>query len=436
MKRLSFGILLVVASLRLSAQPSPASTMQQSILSVFEARVVASGAVAANSSVLVNTITPVSANLTNAAVTSANASLPGVSATSWIAIAGLFAGVGQTVSLASDGVLNWLFNANSTVTIPGVTGTAYYYNDNCPKGSGGASPEILSANCLAAIRASWVGVDNAPNYAVTCEGPGSSSKVGSCTFICTGSVYCGGKDGEPQKIESRLITNGTAPKTLSLHDAVSSISSIDAAKPVSPSVVASIVNNAWSAAASSPGYAGTPYTAPITVEEVAAVQATSSSWPTVGDLIQETSAPAGVTASNVAATYTLPGANVALSPSTGAGISTAPSTSTTVPVTAGGTATVNVSVDLGPNPGVSAPGLESTPTAVMILAPIIGLMPTLKNFSVPSHSAVCPTPAFSFFGSQQTIEAHCTLLEPVRPTMSAVMAVIWVGVALFIILSA
>lgn len=426
-------LLLMVCCTQLSAQTSPASVMQRAILAVFEARMVSTGAVAANSPTFVNTITPVSANLTTAAVTSAGTTLPGVSATSWVAIASFFAGVGQTISLTADGLLNWFFNANGTVTIPGVVGSAYYANDNCPQGVGGATPDALAASCQAAIRASWAGVINAPTYSVTCEAPTTLYSGGFCTFVCSASLYCGGKDGEPMRLPGRLVTNGTAPRTMSLHDAVSSVNSLDAAKPVSPSTVASLVNSAWSAAAASPGYVGVPYTNPITVEEVVAVQAASSSWPTVGDLIQETSAPAGVTAANVAATYTLPGANLA---SSGPDSSTAPSVPVTVPVVPGGNATVNVSVDLGPSPGVLAPGLESTPTASMILSPIVGLLPTLKNFVVPSHSAVCPTPSFSFFGSQQTVDAHCTLLEPVRPTMSAVMAVIWIAIALFIVLSA
>ena len=82
------------------------------------------------------------------------------------------------------------------------------------------------------------------------------------------------------------------------------------------------------------------------------------------------------------------------------------------------------------------PSINNTPTAQQIFAPLTGLMPTLKNFVVPSHQSTCPTPQFDMFGRSILMDGHCKVLEPVRPTLFSVMAFVWLMVGTVIILRA
>ena len=125
--------------------------------------------------------------------------------------------------------------------------------------------------------------------------------------------------------------------------------------------MADTINKAWQKAAMDPTYQGVPYSYsdPVTAADVSAWQASNpASYPTVQDLLSQ-----------------------AVNPATGSVPVTAPGTGTvTPPVTNPGTGTtVNVTLDLGPNPGIQTPGLEATPTGSQILAPLMNMMPGLKE---------------------------------------------------------
>lgn len=185
--------------------------------------------------------------------------------------------------------------------------------------------------------------------------------------------------------------------------------------PASPALVAQAANNAWQSAASQPGYQGLPFQAsnPVTTADAQAWQAANpSSYPTVGDMLSPAVNPSTSAVSQPVAPGTVanPGTN------------TAPANTP--------------QVNLGTDPVVPLPTLEGTPTGQMILAPILSLFPDLKSFVVPSHSAECPKPTLNLFGRALLLDGHCTLLETVRPTLYAVMAAVWLVIALFIILAA
>ena len=55
----------------------------------------------------------------------------------------------------------------------------------------------------------------------------------------------------------------------------------------------------------------------------------------------------------------------------------------------------------------------------MILEPILDLMPDLRAFQVPAHSASCPQPSYSVFGRDFRLESHCELLERYRSLIEA-----------------
>ena len=92
-------------------------------------------------------------------------------------------------------------------------------------------------------------------------------------------------------------------------------------------------------------------------------------------------------------------------------------------------------IDLS-HPNVGPPELEKPPTGYEIIKPILDLMPSLRNFAVPSHSGACPRPSFSAFGETYTFTSHCELIEPLRSTFQSVMFVVYAIVAVFIILGA
>lgn len=225
---------------------------------------------------------------------------------------------------------------------------------------------------------------------------------------------------------------GSAQQYASLDAAVSGITAQDKAKALSPEALARVVDSAWARAASQPGYQGLPYsvTQPVTPAEVSAWQNENPTQnPTLGDLLVPAVAP-GTVAVPISPDVTVsPNPN----PDPGTGEPTpAPAGTTNVNV-------VNVPtvrVEWGADPGISAPSLEQAPTASAILTPLLNLMPSLRNFAVPAHNSVCPKPSFSMFQKQIVMEAHCAVLDDVKPTLYAIMGFVWLMLAAFIILRA
>jgi len=205
---------------------------------------------------------------------------------------------------------------------------------------------------------------------------------------------------------------------------------------LSDATLAQIANNAWQTAAAQPGYTGLPYvmTSPVTASDVAAWRPTASPTdvPTIDDLTRP--------ASNVGTSTVTISTTVQPSSTTNPTPTPTPTPTTSSNVSVVNTPNVNVvnkvSVDLGTDPSVSSPILEATPTAQMILNPLLNLFPSLRSFVVPSHSAECPKPSIALFDRSLVMDGHCTLLESIRPTLYAVMAFIWVLIALFIVLAA
>jgi hypothetical protein len=205
--------------------------------------------------------------------------------------------------------------------------------------------------------------------------------------------------------------------------AIANIPDSELSKPLNPVILAAAANKLWQTAAAQPGYSGLPYdtTNPITAADVATWTATNPTLaPTVADAIAPVSSSATAPFSTNAAIPIPANPGTSANPATSAG--TNPSTQ---PLQ-----------NLGSDPGIGFPTLESPPTAQMILNPLLNLFPDLKTFVVPSHNSVCAKPSMTLFGKTLVLDGHCTLLESVRPTLYAVMAAVWLMVALFIILAA
>jgi hypothetical protein len=233
-------------------------------------------------------------------------------------------------------------------------------------------------------------------------------------------------NGNPCKKYNTGVSTSSTDLTntkVSQASAISSLSSAQLSKPVDYAAMATLVNSLWQKAAADPSYAGVPYssTQPITASEVQAwAAANSGAYPSVRSLT---------------ATVVDTATDLAPSTSTSTDTQVAPAVSPTAS-SATNTGQQNPTLNLGPDPNIAPPTLETTPTASQILAPIIGLLPSLKNFTVPAHSGECPKPAFDAFGKHFVMDSHCAMFEQNRSALTGFMLLAFALVAIFIVLSA
>lgn len=198
-------------------------------------------------------------------------------------------------------------------------------------------------------------------------------------------------------------------KAYALNDAASKLQTPDLNTRADPELLAAIANKIWQQAAQQPGYAGAPYDVanPVTAADVLSdIAAGVYPHPTVADLL-----------SMVAAT-----------------LQTAPRldpTAQPVEVTES-----TAKVDLGPDPGITQPTLETVPSGNAIVAQVMGLLPSLSGFTMPAHTSTCEAPTFSFFNSTQTMQPMCDLLEQQRALLSTIFSAAWGIVSLLIVLKA
>lgn len=97
-------------------------------------------------------------------------------------------------------------------------------------------------------------------------------------------------------------------------------------------------------------------------------------------------------------------------------------------------------IDLGPNPNISSPVLETTPTADSILAPVFNLMPDLRAFTLPAHASTCPVAVIDLrsyrSGWNWTVNGHCNMINDNAAIISAALLLCWSLSAVFIVLRA
>ncbi len=391
-------------------------------------------------------------------------------ATSW-AGAAVFAGVGALLAalpqpLADGSVDQWTVNPDGTVTITGnpqvaggsvsspfgalTTGAPEYWTECQSYGPGCVVGSSLSAAAQALAQAvsnstyDWV-VDE-------CATPGVSS--GSCVlhayhhdgggdagtstdsfykFGANGQVYSGtscssGMSWAPGSTQGGCLAYAPynppvqTQSNVMLDTAISSLPSSDQALPVGSPWMADLTDALWQDAASQSGYQGLPYPAdnPVGSADVGTIQSVDpSSYPSVGDLVA-------------------PGADGSSS-SSGTGSSTSPygvsdpsAASTPAATNPGSGAQVN----LGPDPGIGSPTLESIPTAAQILAPLLNLLPDFRSYAMPAHTGTCPQPSFSWAGSTYTWTKHCELIEQNRSLITQAFVVAFSLAAALIVLTA
>jgi hypothetical protein len=377
--------------------------------------------------------------------------LAGVTAPAWASVA-LFIGVSAVASyginLALDSLVNWAFRGDQkldTGAIPQIVKT----NTSLTSGGGYWSATFTSKGTAYAGDGEALARQAAVNNRVqaglgvtdiTCVSAASALQP---YFQCGGGwayayYYSAGSpatcvagayslQGQCKNYDFLQPAPIPAKTGTSIGTAVSDIPTQDLNKPLNPQMVAAVANRLWQQAASQTGYAGIPYpqSNPISTQEATQwQQANPQVWPSVRDFVT----PRTDSATNTN-TVALP-SGTTQTPTVPTTFTTAPNPNVTNPAASAPL------INLGEDPATPPPILESPPTPAEILAPILNLMPTLKNFRPNTQAGTCPTPSFQFLGSTQTLTAHCTLIQNNKSIMQAAMGFAWAVMALFILLSA
>lgn len=368
----------------------------------------------------------------------------GVTAPAWGSVlltAAASAVIGTVISIGVGAAWDWLFGSDQSITTQQITniyqapameqGQPYWSCSNFR----GASPQVVFS-CFEYDKAT-----NPSTY--------GNIHLGDCKFIASGTMYqcnqltqsnsiwgsynsglvsSGAPNscpiGQVYKVSAAQCVPATAPPAVApvksnLNAAVQAIPAADLAKPLNPQVVAATANTLWQQAASQPGYDGVPFpqSNPISTEEAQNWIANNPDWaPTVGDFVAPNPDIAGQPSGSQ---WQLP---------TNASQSGSPSTINPAP-------TGSTQVNLGPDPVIGAPSLETPPTAQQIVNPVLNALPQFKNFQAVSHAGACPKPEFEFFGHQR-MEVHCTLIDNNKSTLQVAMTFTWALIALLIVLSA
>jgi hypothetical protein len=290
------------------------------------------------------------------------------------------------------------------------------------------------------------------NYAATTDDPNRSDSVNVLARVSVAS-HSGACAAGFELLDGVCVSSAPASVTASLIDLPSSLPEAAANQNVDNSLIASFLNNNLPTG-SEPVTGAAPLTAstlgPITPADiqVALNEAGQGDNFTVSDLLQTTDA-SGVSVGQSVGTVPIPdttATSVVPAPSSGANTQTVPTSTATTTTTATTTAsdgvtstttsTSTTTLNLGPDPNIGAPSLGEPPSGHDILAPLLGLFPSLKSFEVPAHSSVCPTATFPIFGKSIVMDAHCSLFEMIRDILSAAMLLFWSLVAMFKLLSA
>lgn len=402
------------------AAPVPVSNMQNAISGVVQAKMMKRG-FAANDPRFGATLQTAGTQIAGAAAAAALVTAAGVTAPAWLTAGvavGLGALLGMGLDLAIDGI-KWLLNPDGSVSAPGATTPLQPYMGRTDWVDGSYVEAIhLNGSCLPDVNGTNGTLSGKLPFNYWCAGPGWP---GDTTLPMNGSIL------NATGTSPASSGTGTSTTVPDMPSAISALSPEMKARPLNPQIIAAIADSAWKQAASQPGYAGLPYDAanPITtVDAQAWQQANPTNWPTVGDAAAPQAAPVGGTA---ASPFSLPNTS-------GQVVSTAdPATD---PSTGVNPASSQAQSNLGPDPGIGAPGLEATPTAQMILQPVLSLLPSMRNFVVPSHQSVCPTPSVDVFGKHLVLDAQCTMAEQSRTTLYMVMGFVWLFLAVLVILAA
>lgn len=461
---LLFGLVFTAPHDRVYAATTTSSPgMSAAIAGVVAATAAANGFVPADPRIA-ETISAIGAAAAGAGASIAAATGEAVAAVPWVAV-GVAAGLGAMLagvptSLGDDSMDKWQFNSDGTVTVNPAGSSS---------GGGGASSSPYAP--LAQGMTYWcysvacgssgaAALEGYVQYNAQYQSSGGYEEVGACTQVSSTQTNCtlvlssgaqlGVSIGAAQSpysgatCDSGFTVNGTCtayappgpstaptPVTESVSQAVAGVPADDLSQPLDPALLAALVAALWSQAAEDDnGYAGLPFpvNAPPTAGQAQDVEtALGSGAPTVGSVASGAGSLAGASA-----TDPFSGAGAGTGTGTGTGTSTGTGTGTATATDPGSGAQVN----LGPDPGIGAPSLESIPTASQILAPLLGLMSDLRAWAVPAHTSQCPEPTFDLWGTTYTISTQCELLEQYGTQITVAFEVAFAVAAVLVVLTA
>jgi hypothetical protein len=365
-----------------------------------------------------NTLFQVGKTTAATAAAAGAATLVAGSAPAWgtiLAIAAVSSAVSYALPITLDSGLKWAFGTGSTpvtATLPA-----------SPTNSIQVAPGSGALTCASPVSINWSGCTAVGDTVVYIQ-----------MSVCPGQIFtCGARQvGETFITHSKrqlsnwgytvLSSSGNttlAPSNMST--AVSNIPSSQLTQPVNYEAMALIVNNQWKNAAQTAGYDGVPYLAsqPVTAANVQAwATSNPASYPTVAALVAPvTNGVNGFSPS----TTTSPSSSVS------------PATATTAPTATNGSTQPLMNLGADPNVTLQTP---SAPTASTIFAPFMDIASPFINLQLVTPVGVCPEPVFDLFGKQIKMDQHCTVMEGVRSTLSAMMTVVFLLAAFFIVFSA
>lgn len=337
-----------------------------------------------------------------------------------LGVAFLVGAAGYGLTMLVTGGLNWLVNSSgmtqdggAVVTDPGLQpGYCYTYSDSgiCVGTKDAVASQLCSIyQCTFGSTTLSYSYHSNDGFIWATESPGGTTyKIGQPTQ----------KQGTPQATTQPPQTPGAT---------MSSLPDSERTKPVTSPLLADSISGLWKSAYDrNPSSVLPPQQ--VSPSDVSNFLAQNPSIQPMGDNLSSSPGTFTPTSAPSSPTATSPGAST--NPGTGGIVGPGTTTPTTTPTT------TNPKPDLGPDPGIGAPTLEATPTAAAILAPLLGLFPDLRSYVVPSHSAECPKPSIDLWDRHLVLQEHCTVLEGVRPALYAIMAAVWLMVAVFIILAA
>lgn len=441
MRKMLLTVLLVLFSQVAFAVQVPVSKMQNAMAGVTQQKMQSNGFLAADPRYNRTQVAIGGLAIGYAAEAVAVTAL-GITAPAWASVAAIAIG-GYAAMLAIDAGVKWILkdkngvqigdnpaSVNTPAGLP-APGTIYCVGSVCSANQSAAcvnypltsgSNEYFTFTYAYVLRGTQCIQIRTTSTGVVSEGVwGYVEPFTNNKSLCPGIGLTAATSGCPA---SNFPELPPAPvKTIS--DAAADLTAPQKAAPLNPQIIADLANDFWREAATAPGYDGLPYdaTKPITATEAATWQAANpTSWPSVGDFVAPQAAPSGGTASSP---FVMP---LSPSPVTTADPTTNPTTGTnpsTEPLQ-----------NLGTDPGIGSPALEPIPTAQQILAPLLDLFPSLRNFVVPNHNAVCPKWTMHLFDRDIVAQDHCAMIEQVRPMAYSTMAAVWLILALFIVLAA
>ncbi|MBR8030378.1 hypothetical protein KDX27_42160 [Burkholderia cenocepacia] len=353
--------------------------------------------------------------------------------------AALAIGTGVAISVGTDALVQWAFGSNTsgpiTVTAPATSG-APVSGLMVQPGNTMPTMAVIVANSLNSDLI--VVTQSPPNYysshwytTTTFKNPNPAVYNGYQTYgssplyyvwsgsPTTGTTPCPAGTTLSGSQCVGQATGNTTTANQTLDQASKLLTQAQQQQAINDQTMAMMLNYLWQQAAAQPGYSGLPYqvSQPVQQGDVSSWRtANPGSAPQVGWL--DVPIPSGGFAPSTSST------------------SYNPATSPTTPGTTNPAPASEPVVNLGPDPGNPAPALEQTPTAQMILQPLLSLFPDLRSYAVPSHNAVCPKPSITLFGKSMVVDQQCTLAEQFRSQIYAVFAVAFTIAAMFIVLGA